>query len=224
MTEQRRDDRATDASVDAAWRQAAGEQPPAEVDAAILAAARAAVRRDAQERLPAPPPSRRWTHWQPLAAAAGVIGLSFLLVQMLPRDQLALPPANQDAPRAPVAESAPVTTNAPAPSPGDVRQRPAAPAKAADTDEAAVTSGEHEAAAGAAPRAPMEAAARQSVAARPEAPAAWATRIAALHDAGDLAAAEAELRAFRAAHADADDYLPESVHEWAASVDHDGTP
>jgi len=70
----------------------------------------------------------------------------------------------------------------------------------------------------------MEAAARQPVAARPEAPAAWATRIAALHDAGDLAAAEAELRAFRAAHPDADDYLPESVHAWAASVDHDGTP
>lgn len=223
MTEQRRDDRATDASVDAAWRLAAGEQPAAEVDAAILAAARAAVRPVTQERLPAPPPSRRWTRWQPLAAAAGVIGLSFLLVQMLPRDQLARPPAKQDAPQAPVAESAPATT-APAPSPGDARQRPAAPAKAAVTGEAAVMSREHEATAGAAPRAPMEAAARQPVAAGPEAPAAWATRIAALHDAGDLAAAEAELRAFRAAHPDADDYLPESVHAWAASVDQDRTP
>ena len=74
MTEQRRDDRVTDAAVDAAWRQAASEQPPAGVDTAILAAARAAVRRDAQERLPARPP-RRWANWQPLAAAAGVIGL-----------------------------------------------------------------------------------------------------------------------------------------------------
>ena len=105
MTEQRRDDRVTDANVDAAWRQAASEQPPAEVDAAILAAARAAVRRDAQERLPARPP-RRWAKWQPLAAAAGVIGLSFLLVQMLPRDHLTRPPATQDEPRAPVAASA----------------------------------------------------------------------------------------------------------------------
>ena len=211
MTEQRRDDQGIDASVDAAWRQAAGEQPPAEVDAAILAAARAAVRRDAQERRPAPPP-RRWASWQPLAAAAGVIGLSFLLVQMLPRDHLARPPANQDASRAPAAESAPAITP------------PAAPPEAAVTDEAAIMSGEREATAGAAPRTALEAAAKQSVAARPESPAAWASRIAALHDAGDLAAAEAELRAFRTAHPDADDYLPEAVRVWATSVGRDGTP
>ena len=70
----------------------------------------------------------------------------------------------------------------------------------------------------------MEAAAKQSVAARPESPSAWARRIAALHDAGDLAAAEAELRAFRAAHPDADDYLPQAVRVWATSVGRDGTP
>jgi hypothetical protein len=211
MTEQRRDDQGIDPSVDAAWRQAAGDQPPAEIDAAILAAARAAVRRDAQERQPAPPP-RRWASWQPLAAAAGVIGLSFLLVQMLPRDQIVRPPANRDASRAPAAESAPTITP------------PAAPPEAAVTDEAAIMSGEREATPGAAPRTALEAAAKQSVAARPESPAAWASRIAALHDAGDLAAAEAELRAFRAAHPDADDYLPEAVRVWATSVGRDGTP
>jgi hypothetical protein len=43
-----------------------------------------------------------------------------------------------------------------------------------------------------------------------------------LHDAGDLAAAETELRAFRAAHPDADGYLPEPVREWANSVSRDG--
>jgi hypothetical protein len=85
-------------------------------------------------------------------------------------------------------------------------------------------SAERNATAGAAPPAAMEAAAKQSVAAEPGSPAAWAGRIAALHDAGDLAAAEAELRAFRAAHPDADNYLPEPVHAWAASVDHDRTP
>ena len=244
MTEQRRDDRAIDASVDAAWRQAASEQPPADVDAAILAAARAAVRHDAPDRQPAPP-LRRWANWQPLAAAAGVIGLSFLLVQMLPRDQLARPPANQDAPATPAAEPAPDTT-APAPSTGDARparadqsaaspapppetdrpsaQPPEAPAAAAVTDATSVMSVEREAAAGAAPRAAMESSARQSVTARPETAVAWAKRIAALHDAGDLAAAEAELRAFRAAHPDADDYLPETVQGWAASVEHGGTP
>ena len=200
MTEQHRDDRSTDPAVDAAWRQAASEQPPAEADAAILAAARAAVRRDAKQRLPAPP-LRRWAKWQPLAAAAGVIGLSFLLVQMLPRDQLARPPA---AVRPTVLPQA-------------------APAAPATSDAASISSEEHEATAGVAPRAAMEAAAaKQSVAARPESPAAWASRIAALHDSGDLAAAETELRAFRVAHPDADDYLPEPVRAWANSVGRDG--
>lgn len=243
MTEQRRDDRVTDANVDAAWRQAASEQPPAEVDAEILAAACAAVRRDAQERLPARPP-RRWANWQPLAAAAGVIGLSFLLVQMLPRDHLTRPPATQDAPRAPVAASAPDTL-APEPAAGIARPArveesasppaapppaavrpsvlpPAAPAASATNDAAGTMSAERETAAGVAPRAALEAAAKQSVAARPGSPAAWASRIAALHDAGDLAAAEAELRAFRAAHPDADGYLPEPVRVWAGSVGRDG--
>lgn len=242
MTEQRRDDRVTDAAVDAAWRQAAGEQPPAGVDAAILAAARDAVRRDAQERLPARP--RRWANWQPLAAAAGVIGLSFLLVQMLPRDHLTRPPATLDAPRAPVVESAPDTlvpepaagiarparveesaSPPAAPPPAAVRPSvlpPAAPAASATNDAAGTMSAEREAAAGVAPRAALEAAAKQSVAARPESPAAWASRIAALHDAGDPAAAEAELRAFRAAYPDADGYLPEPVRLWAVSVGRDG--
>ena len=210
MNEQPRDERAIDVAVDAAWRQAAQEQPPAEVDAAILAAARAAVRHDAPERQPAPP-LRWWANWQPLAAAAGVIGLSFLLVQMLPRANLARPPANQESPQ-PAAESAPNTV------------APAPPA-AATSDATSVMSGERDATAGAAPRAAMEAAtARQSVAASAESPAAWANRIAALHDAGDLAAAETELRAFRAAHPDADDFLPEPVRTWANSVDHDGAP
>lgn len=227
MTEQRRDERVTDATVDAAWRQVGGEQPPAEVDAAILAAARAAVRRDTKERLPARPP-RRWANWQPLAAAAGVIGLSFLLVQLLPREHVARPPANQGAQRAPAAESAPTTT-APAPSPGAVPpsrvEVPASPpAASAASDAASIMSVEREAAAGAAPRAAREAAAKQSVAARPVSPEAWASRIAALHDAGDLATAEAELRAFRAAYPDADNYLPEAVQAWAASVERGGTP
>lgn len=244
MTEQRRDDRVNDAAVDAAWRQAASEQPPAEIDAAILATARAAVRRDTKERLPARPP-RRWVNWQPIAAAAGVIGLSFLLVQLLPREHVAHPPANQGAQRAPAAESAPTTT-APAPSPGavppsrveeaasplatpppaEVRPSvlpPTAPAASAASDAASIVSEEREASAGVAPRAAAEAAAKQSVAARPVSPEAWASRIAALHDAGDLAAAEAELRAFRAADPDADGYLPEALRVWADSVGRDGS-
>ena len=85
-----------------AWRQASAEMPPARVDAAILAAARAAqdgeraattARRDAR---------RGFRHWQPLLAAAGVAGLAFVLVQTLPRQhtgfcEMALPAKSSPA-------------------------------------------------------------------------------------------------------------------------------
>ena len=48
---------------------------------------------------------------------------------------------------------------------------------------------------------------------------AWATRIEALHASGDVAAAERELRAFRAADSHADAYLSNSLREWARTVE-----
>jgi hypothetical protein len=84
--ERRRDEHAGDAAVDAAWRSVSRDEPPARLDATILAAARAETRRPAPE--PGVPARRAWwTHWQPLAAAAGVAGLAFVLVQMIPRDE-----------------------------------------------------------------------------------------------------------------------------------------
>jgi hypothetical protein len=187
MTDERRPDEGVgDTAVDAAWRHAAREQPPVRVDDAILAAARAAVRHDAQPPGPAPA-SRRWARWQPLAAAAGVIGLSFLLVQLLPRDERA--------------------------------RAPAAPAAG---DAASAASAERAAEAVAAPPPTLEARAEQAAVPVPEPPADWVRRIAAFHDAGDLGAATAELRAFRAAYPDAEQYLPESLRAWAASVVDDG--
>ena len=59
-----------DGTIDGEWRKASHEEPGPHVDAAILAAART--------RRP------RFATWQPLAAAAAVAGLSFLLVQLLP--------------------------------------------------------------------------------------------------------------------------------------------
>ncbi len=59
-----------DSTIDGEWRKASHEEPGPHVDAAILAAART--------RRP------RFVTWQPLAAAAAVAGLSFLLVQLLP--------------------------------------------------------------------------------------------------------------------------------------------
>jgi len=217
MTDERRpDDRVGDAAVDAAWRHAGREEPPARVDDAILAAARAAVHRDAQARRPAPAP-RHWARWQPLAAAAGVIGLSFLLVQLLPRDEPERRPAASGKQGAPRAESA----SAPAEStPAQAAPSTATPAA---RDAASAASAEREAGAAAAPPSTPEAAAKPAAAPVPEPPAGWASRIAALHDAGDIAAATAELRAFRAAYPDAEQYLPESLREWARSVSDDGT-
>jgi quinol-cytochrome oxidoreductase complex cytochrome b subunit len=61
-----------DSEIDGIWRKASREEPPPHVDAAILAAAR--TRRS------------RFATWQPLAMAAAVAGLAFLLVQLLPRE------------------------------------------------------------------------------------------------------------------------------------------
>jgi hypothetical protein len=251
MTDERREERVGDPAVDAAWRGAAREVPPARVDEAILAAARDAVRgrptgRRATGRQP------WWSAWQPLAAAASVIGLSFLLVQMLPRDEVPAPvaaPVPAASPAA-AAESAVVTATpdrrsdvVPPPSaaeswaePRQESREPAQPTPVAAAVEKAVADRaaganlsaatqrmDRPAPAAAAPGAARQAAAEQSVAAAPT-PEAWASRIAALHDAGDIDAAAAELRAFRASHADAERYLPERLGGWAASVTHDSAP
>ncbi len=215
--ERRRDERAGDPAVDAAWRAASRREPPAHVDDVILAAARA----EAQVRKP-PAQKAWWTGWQPLAAAAGVFGLAFALVQMLPREEAVRVPAVESA-RAPTetaksGDSAPAATSTAASAPAPV----AAPAPAAAEQSVAARqeaerdmSAEHvarpSAMAGAAPPAPAVAAAQES-------PDAWARRIAELHGAGNVAAAAAELRAFREAYPDADDRLPGSLRGWAASL------
>jgi hypothetical protein len=76
-------------------------------------------------------------------------------------------------------------------------------------------------------RAATAAAAAPSAPARERAPgnsapldtAAWASRIVALHESGDVLAAEDALRAFRAAEPDADRYLPDWLREWARTVE-----
>lgn len=76
-----------DALLEQAWHQASHEQPPSRLDAAIIAAAHEAVRdRDARPQVMRAKPRSWLTRWQPVAAAAAVTGLAFLLVQTLPRD------------------------------------------------------------------------------------------------------------------------------------------
>jgi hypothetical protein len=46
----------------------------------------------------------------------------------------------------------------------------------------------------------------------------WAARVVSLYESGDLAGAASVLRAFRASVPDADTYLPESLRDWARTV------
>ena len=74
-----------DRELEAAWRAASKEQPPAALDASIRAAARRAV--DAR-----PGKAKSWwgvkTHWAPLAAAAMVTIIAVGIVQLTPPEQV----------------------------------------------------------------------------------------------------------------------------------------
>lgn len=90
-----------DDALDRAWQQLSDEQPPSALDAAIIAAARKSTEgRDEPAQVKrASPPQRSWlTRWQPLAAAAAVAGLAFVLVQSLPRDRDVGPTLQMEAP------------------------------------------------------------------------------------------------------------------------------
>jgi hypothetical protein len=191
-----------DAAVARAWRQASDEQPPARLDAEVLAAAHRAVRDDeaAAKAEPVPPRARRrWMQWQPLAAAATVAGLALVLVQTLPREGEVAPPIRIEAPASPGAGQT-------------GRDRDAAGAARSPAAEVA-------AGVAASAEAPAPAAARASSAGAPPSAADWTARIEALHASGDLADAADALRAFRATDPDADAHLPESLREWARTVD-----
>ena len=74
-----------DLTIDGEWRKASREEPRQHVDAAILAAART---------------RRPWlATWQPLAAAAAVAGLAFLLVQLLPSERELEQPIRMESPQ-----------------------------------------------------------------------------------------------------------------------------
>jgi hypothetical protein len=211
------------------------DEPSASLDAAILAAARAVTAR-ATSAPTTPTPRRWWTRWQPLAAAAGVAGLAFAMVQMLPREA--------DVPAAPSVERAiervvpgrsesttPESAAAPRPAPREAdaehpavakRASPAASAPQSLPSTGASTGAEARDVAGAAAEA--NASSEQSLRqlAAPDGatttPEAWARRIETLHDAGEKDAAAEALQAFRTAYPDADQYLAESLWPWAAAV------
>jgi len=209
MNTWRPDDDDSDLVIDREWRKASREEPPQHVDAAILAAA--------QTRRP-------WfATWQPLAAAAAVAGLAFLLVQLLPSERKLEQPIRMESQQR--SQSTPEPGVAPSQKPAgtavsrsDAALEPPQSSRESRADD--------ELAAGAtAPAATAERAdarANSSSIAPPTVgmrPAQWVTLIETLYASGDLATAAAELRAFRIQHQDADRYLPEALREWASTVE-----
>ena len=127
MNEHERDPR-----IDAAWRAASRDEPPAALDDAIRAAARRAV--------DSAPPRRRDKHWwYPFAAAATVAVIAVGLLQLTPPEQVTSVIV-ADAPK--VAKEEAASTSAPEP-PQSSAIAPGAPApvdakkKLAATDERA---------------------------------------------------------------------------------------
>jgi len=203
-----------DAAVARAWRRASDEQPPSRLDDAILAAARGAVqpgdaRADAGQHRPRP--RSRWLQWQPLLAAASVAGLAFVLLQLRPLDRDVAP-----APR--TVEQAPVTAGESDGREPSVRSPSAVPAPVTAAVPTARSAVEETASAkAAAPALTQSLGDAQEPGAADRAD--RAARIAALHAAGDEAGAADALRAFRAAEPHADDYLPESLRDWARTIE-----
>jgi hypothetical protein len=231
------DERIGDAAVTDAWRAASMEEPAPRMDAAILAAARAAT---ATSVGPSPRGrgTRWWTGWQPLAAA-GVAGLAFLLVQRLPDDTAERQTVEAPTRAEPAASVAParaepdaatglsVTSEAPAAHPTAKRPGneerggtpPSEQAKGVMADRSedlasapAPTSQSRTA------RASTASIAASSPEVAMRVPEDWVRLIVDLREAGDLSAAADELRAFRNAYPDADSRLPAGLREWADSV------
>jgi hypothetical protein len=202
--------RISDPRVDVAWRRLSAEEPPASLDAAILAAARREVgakpqRTDAREALAA----RR--HWWPLAAAATVAAIAVGVLQLTPPDRLG----------APVSE----TTNAtdmPMPRPPATALEPFPAAPPAPAKE--VASPPPSAVDGRAERAPPGSAPIAGAAAsRPSAPAANGMPQRALEGPSARPAPLAKTAAGRTGNASADearanDRGPLPVSDWIALI------
>ena len=123
----RHGDHAGDEAIRHAWRDTARDLPPERVDAAILAAARAALD-DAKVAPLRRAPAARRQPWQPLLAAAAVAVVAFALLQVLPREpdrapSLAPAVSTRDVPWA---DAAPAEARAPAASPPAPDATPAA--------------------------------------------------------------------------------------------------
>ncbi len=200
-------DQEPDTSVSRLYTELSREEPPAHLDAAILAAARKAVRSTprAADRPRVP------VHWQALAAVAAVLLVSLLLVPaMLQEEQLATRPraADETAGAAGGATPAAPAETAPAPAPAAAVRSRSLEEKASGlmNRENRRAAGEPGRAAGAL-MAPAREAAKQDMApvpaAAPPALEDWLAEIRHLLDQGQGARAAQALAALRRTYPDA---------------------
>lgn len=229
-----------DDPVDRAWHGTSVEEPPPQIDAAIIEAARTEAAR-ARQVTPTGTAARVrrngewWLRWQPLAAAAAVAGLAFVLVQTIPRDRDVTPPLSHERarPRAPVAPPRAERDAMPAAPIAPPRAEQDATSAAPVESQAEMPSATVQAPVAGKDRSEAyENQARSSAKGAAESvegrgaetfPAAdrWAAKIEALAEAGEYAAAARELRAFRDAYGrgNADRELSEALRAWASSVE-----
>lgn len=212
---------AADLEVDRAWREMSREEPSAEADEAIRAAAHREAATDAALEPARPLPGRtgRGTPgWLRLAAAAGVAAIAFGLIRLqLPEPDASAIEQSSTTPRPP-----PTTvpeTGGPVRDDAATRQAPerayVVPPPAADSSEAPA------AAATPVAEASRAAVASKSMSALPDTPVSpddFVVRIQSLLEQGDQGGATAALRAFRAAHPGADALLPAELRAWAEGI------
>ena len=233
-----------DHAIDALLRAHSAETPPAELDAAILAAAHRAVQsapREAKNNVEA---TRPWRWWMPLAAAATIGAITIGVLQIAPKQPDATSTIVSDTPSIVAVPARPVPPPA-APAERDKAEAPRtkvrsdraaqAPAARAEAERApapepfpaasdkpmressgnAVGTVQRSAAAPAAPAATAKSALADASA---RSAAEWIERIRVLVTEDKLADAAQELTAFRAAYVDADARLPAELQAWAATV------
>jgi len=221
-------DSGDESTVRRGWHQASDELPPPELDASIIAAARKSVqdRDSAATTVRDGKRSRSWLmQWQPLAAAATVAGLAFVLLQVMPRDREVIPSIRMEE-SAPAQSAAPPGTTEPPATERAESARSAVDAAVAEQKTIGHSAGSPDIdvpapSAGAAVNqgaAPPASEEKRQRDAATMSPADWAARIVALYESGDVTGATDALRAFRAAEPDADSYLPESLRDWARTV------
>jgi len=224
-----------DRHVDAAWRAASAEEPPAALDAAILAAAHREIGAGPQPVSTGRTPRRRRV-WLPLAAAATIGAIAFGLLQLVTPDQLGAPVADNavvtDVPSTAArrVQEAASTAGEAAPKVSALAERkdepaarradtlpPPAPATAALGTAAVPPARQAQLGKVAAENASDDTAVATQTRARDRAAlpvADWIVLIRRLRDEGKNDEASKELAAFRAAHADHARLLPPDLRDW----------